>query len=240
MDDLPEWSREWNLCILCEYPQKTSHCRGSQWTGGPDNTFWGCQKTVSLLLPGNSRAFSKDSSSAFRWQQSSRRGTDASGQILLPHSWVSKLPTVGPTVSPSGTAGPLMRVESPDPLLARRGQRFVLTGINIFYIQTCLLQAPPSTYLCTNTEPFTKLLLTKALISQQKKYSNWFMTMSLSGLATFSIIQKQLACGNVRITTRRLSYVSNWEVTLRKLMALPYRTQYMLWINNPYRVLFLP
>lgn len=80
----------------------------------------------------------------------------------------------------------------------------------------------------------------QALISQQKKYSNWFMTMKFSGLATHSIIQKQLAWQNGGITNWRLSIVTHWEITPWKFMALSYSLQYMLWVNNPYRVLFLP
>ena len=80
----------------------------------------------------------------------------------------------------------------------------------------------------------------QALISQQKNYSNWFMTMKFSGLATHSIIQKQLAWQNGGITNWRLSIVTHWEITPWKFMALSYSLQYMLWVNNPYRVLFLP
>lgn len=126
-----------------------------------------------------------------------------------------------------------------DLLPERRRQRFVLPGINTSWIWICLLQTPPSTYLLIIIVPITTFLLTKALISQQK-YSNWLMTMKFSGLATHSIIQKQLAWQNGGITNWRLSNITHWETTPWNFMALSYSLQYMLWVNNPYTVLFLP
>ena len=92
------------------------------------------------------------------------------------------------------------RVDYLDLLPERRRQRFVLPVINKFWIWICLLQTPPSTHLLIIIAPITTFLLAKALISQQKKYSNWLMTTKFSGLATHSIIQKQLAWQNGGIT----------------------------------------
>lgn len=87
-------------------------------------------------------------------------------------------------MSPGRPASHLLRVDYLGPLPERRGQRSVLTGINTFWIRISLLQASPSTYLFTIMVPLTTFLLNKALISQQKKYSNWLMTMKFFGPAT--------------------------------------------------------
>lgn len=99
-----------------------------------------------------------------------------------------------PTRSPDRWASHLRGLTYTSSLTSWRGQRLVFTGINIFWIWICLLQAPPFTYLdnalLSIIIPLT-FLLAKAIF-QQRKCSNWLMNMKFYGLTTYSIVQEQL------------------------------------------------